>query len=84
MTTAFYDRVCGIVAVTFGIPTSTIGPSTSPETVEAWDSMGHLSLVLALEQELELEIPPDSVEQMKDVASVVRLLSEIADEARNG
>jgi acyl carrier protein len=68
------QRVCAIMAATFNVPASSITPATTPETLEEWDSMGHLTLMLALEQELEISIPPEDGERMKDVDAIVKTI----------
>jgi acyl carrier protein len=62
------------MAATFNVPASSITPATAPETLEAWDSMGHLTLMLALEQELNISIPPEDGERMKDVDTIVQTI----------
>jgi acyl carrier protein len=39
------------LANVLGVPESTIGDDTSMDTVESWDSLKHLNLVLALEEQ---------------------------------
>ena len=39
-----------IIASVFKIDASTINNETSPDTIENWDSLNHLNLVLALEE----------------------------------
>jgi acyl carrier protein len=39
-----------IIASVFKVDTSTINNETSPDTIENWDSLNHLNLVLALEE----------------------------------
>jgi acyl carrier protein len=38
------------------VPADSIGPDTSMDTVESWDSLRHLTLVLALESEFGVQI----------------------------
>lgn len=64
------ERVKTIISTIFNTPAEEIGPGSSPETIEAWDSMGHLMLVLELEQEFGIQIPPEEVEKMTSVAAV--------------
>ena len=82
MTDSLLQRVSAIVAATFNVSEADIAPGTSPATLEAWDSMGHLMLVLALEQDFGIQIPPESVERMTDVGSIVAMLAELAESAR--
>jgi acyl carrier protein len=48
---------------------------SSPETVESWDSVHHLNLVLALEEEYGFEFSPEEMDQAKTVGSLARLVS---------
>jgi len=48
---------------------------SSPETVESWDSVHHLNLVLALEEEYGCEFLPEEMDQAKTVGSLALLVS---------
>ncbi len=48
------DRVRTILADVFGLDRDQIGADTSADTIEAWDSLHHLTLVLALEEEFDI------------------------------
>lgn len=50
------ERVRGVIAEVFGLDPQEIGPETSIETVEAWDSLQHLTVVLALEEEFDIQL----------------------------
>lgn len=52
------DRVLTLAADVFQVPEASLGPNSSPDTVETWDSLHHLSFVLALEQEFGIQISP--------------------------
>jgi acyl carrier protein len=58
----------------FATPPDRITSSSSPETVEAWDSVQHLNLVLALEEKFHLQLLPEEIEQMKTIGDVVKLV----------
>jgi acyl carrier protein len=49
-------RASAILSEVFGLDPDEIGPDTSRDTVENWDSLGHLTLVLALEEEFEIQL----------------------------
>lgn len=49
-------RASAILAEVFGLDPGQIGPDTSMDTVENWDSLGHLTLVLALEEEFDIQL----------------------------
>jgi acyl carrier protein len=49
-------RARSVLADVFGLDPDEIGPETSTETVEGWDSLQHLSVVLALEEEFGIHL----------------------------
>ncbi len=65
-----------IAADIFGVPADQIGPQSSPDNVEGWDSIQHLNLVLALEQEFEIQFTPEEIEQLLSVELVADLIEE--------
>jgi len=68
------DRVRGIAADVLEVPAAKISLDSSPETIDTWDSVHHLNLVLALEQEFGLQFEPEEIDQMKDIRHVVDVL----------
>ncbi len=44
------EKLKQIIASVFKVDASTINSETSPDTIENWDSLNHLNLVLALEE----------------------------------
>jgi acyl carrier protein len=49
------QRVRGVLADVFGMDQASIGPDTSTDTVEGWDSLHHLTVVLSLEEEFDIQ-----------------------------
>lgn len=76
MTTPHLDRVRSIFSDVFQVPLEQVTPQSSPETVPAWDSLQHLNLVLALEQEFRIQFTPEEIEQLLSVEVVAALLEE--------
>ena len=52
-----------------------VTPESSPETVESWDSVQHLNLVLAIEEEYGFQFLPEEMDQAKTVGSLARIVS---------
>lgn len=79
MSTQFIEtRVYRIISDLFNVPAENLTPSSSAKTIEAWDSIGHLNLVLALEEEFGLRFSPDQVDSMTDVDSILQNLAACA------
>ncbi len=70
------DRVKNIIADLFLVPADEIGPESSPNTIERWDSLQHLNLVLAVEQTFGLQLSLEDIERMTDVGAVAELVKE--------
>ena len=47
---------------------------TSPETLAAWDSLGHIRLIAALEDELHQSFSLQDIEDMNSVAKILAVL----------
>jgi len=58
----------------FGVPAERITADSSPQTLEAWDSIQHLNLVLAVEEKFGVQLSPEEIEQMKSIGETVKLV----------
>jgi len=68
------DQICTIASDIFGVSADNIIPASTPESIETWDSIQHLNLVLALEEKFGLQLSPEEIEQMKSVGEVIKLV----------
>jgi acyl carrier protein len=73
---ALTRQVCEMAATVFDLPPEQVTPDSSTETIEQWDSLGRLVLVLELEQTFGIELPPEVAQQLTSVRSVVAALVE--------
>ena len=69
------NRVYAVVAATFGVPISSVTDSTSTETIEAWDSMNHLHLVVALEGEFGVSFEPERAIELTSVRAIEQAIA---------
>lgn len=53
-----------------------IGPETKASDIDAWDSMGTMSILLALETDFGLRLAPGQTAQLQSVPGIVQLLSD--------
>lgn len=63
-----------VVSRVFGVDPGGLDDGSSPETVEGWDSMGHLNLMAALEHEFGVSIDIDDVMEMVTVKRIREIL----------
>jgi acyl carrier protein len=74
MPSSLFDRVRGIAADVLEVSAAKISADSSPETNDTWDSVHHLNLVLALEQEFAVQFEPEEIDQMKDIQHILEIL----------
>lgn len=70
LTLAILDQVKSIASDTFAVPIDALAADSSPASIEAWDSIQHLTLVLALEQQFGLHFSPEEIEEMVSLGRI--------------
>ena len=73
---ASFEDVRGIAADIFQVAPKRITRQASPDTIETWDSLQHLNLILALEQSFGLEFEPEEIERMTSIDAILAILEE--------
>lgn len=64
-----------ILARAFDIPCADVPQEASIENLAAWDSLGHLRVIAAIEEELGRHLDTDEVLTVIDLASIEQLLN---------
>jgi acyl carrier protein len=49
------DRIKKVMSSVLSVPTTAINEKTSPDTIGTWDSLKHMNLVVALEEEFGIQ-----------------------------
>jgi acyl carrier protein len=68
------DRIIKVMKEVFEI--ENIDETVSQKNCEKWDSLNHLNLVIALEEEFNISFEPEEIAQMKDYFAVEKLIKE--------
>lgn len=74
MTSTVFERVRGIAADVLNLPAAEVKAESSPENIQTWDSVNHLNLILALEQEFGLVFEPEEYEEMSNVDRIAHIV----------
>lgn len=82
MTVSTLEQVREIASDIFGTKADKITAESSPQTIENWDSMQHLNLVLALEEKFGVQFEPEDIEEMKNIGAVAALVEKLQSSAR--
>ena len=68
------DRLRNVMSAVFGVDAAMISADDSPQTVAEWDSVGHLQLMLALEEEFGVQFEADEFAALNSVERIVERL----------
>ncbi len=69
------NRIAEIFQKIFDYPADKITLQTVPDDVPRWDSLGHISLVSALQAEFGVELELDEIMEMVSVAKIEEVLN---------
>ncbi|NTV29680.1 MAG: acyl carrier protein [Candidatus Omnitrophica bacterium] len=64
------SRIKQVMSQVLGVDASRIDDQTSPHTLKEWDSLQHVTLVLALQEEFGLEFSHDEVLAMMSFTGI--------------
>lgn len=68
------SKLQGIFESTFDEVDGPITPETSPRTMEDWDSIMHVELILAIEKEFGVRLTSRQVAECTQVAKIIEVL----------
>lgn len=69
------QEVIGIIAEQFGLSEDSITPTMNADDIEAWDSLGHIRLCLALEEHFSVELDAETVAELSSIAEITQALN---------
>ena len=71
------ERVVHVFCEVMGIGHEDINENLTPDDVENWDSLRHMNMVLALEEEFEVEFDDAQVMAMDRLGSIIEILNNL-------
>lgn len=70
------EKIRVLMAVVFEVPGEEIHAESSSETIESWDSLKHMNLVVALEEEFGIIFDDDEIIQMLNFALIMLIVKD--------
>lgn len=70
-----FEKVRTIISEQLGVDAEEVTPETSFEDLNA-DSLDIVELIMALEEEFDLEIPDEDAEKLQKVSAVIEYIKE--------
>ncbi|MBL1276859.1 MAG: acyl carrier protein [Ectothiorhodospiraceae bacterium] len=69
------DEIKELVAEIFNIEEEDVIPALSQDTLDNWDSLNHLKLVTAVEQEFNISLTMDEIDDITNVEKLVAVIN---------
>lgn len=70
------DRIRSVMSAVLAVPAEEIDDDTSTESIESWDSMKHMNMVVGLEEEFDIEFSDDDIVDMNSFSLIVEAVSD--------
>ena len=69
------ERIKNVMSAVFEIPEEQIENDSSPDTIGSWDSLRHMNLIVALEEEFKVELTDDEILEMMNYKSIESIIT---------
>jgi len=74
VTVSVWSVVGRIAADVLGVDAASLNPDIGPEQIETWDSVQHLTLILAIESHFALQFDPEEMDQMTTLGRMAEIV----------
>lgn len=74
MSQSILDDVVEIMTGIFGLASGSLTLDSSMETVEQWDSLQHINVIMDVEQRFGIVLSPEEVMELHTVRSIVNIV----------
>lgn len=71
------EKVKKIIGNVFNLEPHLVSEATSSDTVSKWDSLGHMNLVVALEEEFRIQFSDVQIVEMMNYSLILCVVKEI-------
>ena len=73
---SLFEQLQDTIATTLKVPVEKITETSKDENIAAWDSLGHVNLMLALEQTFDIYLEVDDFPTLNSVPAILKYLKE--------
>jgi len=67
-------RLYRVISGVLGVPLESVCEATGQDTIDAWDSLAHVHLIVALESEFSLSFTPQQALKMTSIPAILEVL----------
>jgi acyl carrier protein len=70
------ETVKNVMSVVFEMPIDQIKDDSSPDNIGSWDSLKHINLALALEEEFDIEFTDEEIIELANMKLISIVIAE--------
>ena len=70
------ERIKNVMSAVFVIPANKIGKESSPDNIGSWDSLKHMNIVVALEEEFNIQFTDDEIIELINMKLILVIIRE--------
>lgn len=70
------DKIKKVISIVFEIDIDKINDNSSPENIENWDSLRHMMLIGALEEEFDIQFSDDEMTELLNFKLIKFIISD--------
>jgi acyl carrier protein len=74
-------RLVAVFSEVMRVPANRIHADLVPEQVPQWDSVRHMALILAIEEEFDIQFDVDDIMEFVSLASILKVVERIVGQA---
>jgi acyl carrier protein len=71
-----HNKIKEVMAKVFDLDITQIGEDASPDNISNWDSLHHMTLILALEEAFNIELTEDQIVEILNYKLIKAVLKE--------
>ena len=76
MTNKIEDRTKKVMSAVFEISTGEINDKSSSDNIISWDSIKHMNLVIALEEEFDIQFNDSEIVELQNLSLIINIIGE--------
>lgn len=73
---AIFDQLREAIAATLNVSEGSIAPDTKADDLAAWDSLGHVNILMTVEQTFDVMLDVEDFQGLTSVPSIIEYLNK--------
>jgi acyl carrier protein len=73
---SIFERLRKTIAATLNVEPGLIRETTSQKDLSSWDSLGHINLIVAVEDTFDVALEVDDINRLTSVPAILAYLSD--------